>query len=44
MFHKIIPFLVDYIVQNDHIDPEISKIIPHFEIFMEDTDDLLSGN
>ena len=43
MFHKIISFLVDYIVQNGHIDPNISKI-PHFEIFLTDTDDLLSGN
>ena len=44
MFHKIIPVLVDYIVQNGHIDLKISKIIPHFEIFLADTDDLLSGN
>ena len=44
MFHKIIPVLVDYIVQNGHIDLKISKIFPHFEIFLADTDDLLSGN
>ena len=44
MFHKIIPYLVGYIVQNVHIDPKISKIIPHFEIFVADTDDLLSGS
>ena len=42
MFHKIIPFWVAYIVQNGHIDPKISKTIPHFEIFLADTDDLLS--
>ena len=32
MFHKIIPVLVDNIVQNGHIDLKISKIIPYFEI------------
>ena len=39
MFHKIIPVLVDYIVQNGHIDPKISKIIQHFIIFLADTND-----
>ena len=33
MSHKIIPFLVDYIVANGHIDPKISKTIQHSEIF-----------
>ena len=42
--HKIIPFLVDYIVQNSHIDPKISKIIQHSEILMPDTDGPLSSN
>ena len=44
MFDKIISFLVDYIVKNGHIDPNISKIIPNSEIFLPDTDDPLSGN
>ena len=44
MFHKTIPYLVDYIVKNSHIDPNISKIIPNSEIFLPDTDDPLSGN
>ena len=44
MFHKIIPFLVVYIVKYGHIDPKISKIIPNSEIFLPDTEDPLSGN
>ena len=44
MIHKIIPFLVDYIVKNGHIDPKISKIIQNSEIFLPDTDEPLSGN
>ena len=44
MFHKIIPFLVVYIVKNSHIYPKISKIIPNSEIFLPETDDPLSGN
>ena len=44
MFHKIIPFLVDYIVKNGHIYKKISKIIPNSEIFLPHTDDPLSGN
>ena len=43
ILHKTIPFLVDYIVQNGHTDPKISKIIPHSEIFLAETDDLISG-
>ena len=31
MSHHIIPFLVDYIVENHYIDPKISKIIEHSE-------------
>ena len=44
MFHKIFPFLVDYIVKNGHIDPKISKIIQNFAIFLPDIDDPLSSN
>ena len=29
MSHKIISFLVDYIIINCHIDPKISKVINH---------------
>ena len=44
MSHKIIPFLVDYIVKHGHIDPEISKIFQHSEIILPDTDGPLSSN
>ena len=43
MSHKIISFLVDYIVKNCHIDPKISKIIKHSEIVLPDTDGPLSS-
>ena len=42
MFHKIIPFLVDFLVHNGNIFPKISKKIPNSEIFLWDTDDPLS--
>ena len=44
MSQKIIPFLVDYIVKNGHIDPKISKTIQHSEIFLPDTNGPLSRN
>ena len=44
MPHKLISFLVDYIVKKCHIDPKISMIIQHSEIFLPDTDDPLSNN
>ena len=46
MFHKIILFLVDYVVKIGHIDPKISRmiIIQYYEIFLPDTDDPSSDN
>ena len=44
MSQKIIPFLVDYIVKNGHIDPKISQTIQHSEIFLPDTNGPLSRN
>ena len=44
MSQKIIPFLVDYIVKNGHIDPKISKTIQYSEIFLQGTNGPLSRN
>ena len=44
MSQKIIPFLVDYIVKNGHIDHKISETIQHSEIFLPDTNGPLSRN
>ena len=44
MSHKIMPFRVDYIVKNDHIDTKFSKIIQRSEIFLQDTDEPLQSN
>ena len=44
VFHKIIPVVVEYIVQNGDIDLKMSKIIHIPEIFLPDSDDPLLDN